>query len=227
MKRFKLKILLVVLMLVPLPFSCKDRNECSSDLYRERYFSIQNMVFKYVDIYSINPKTNKLMWDLVSQDYENTVYPCDSLALYFECPKDELLYHSENLKTKTFSFNQDLYACVPKQNGYDGTLDLVDKIFISSNYDFDEKHKKDDNLSDIVAILPYTKITENTNDKWIPLDVYNQMSPYEAPARFHLIIKRKPTGSKKQQFVIKYYMKTEEGAPSKYFIITTPVFNVR
>jgi len=213
------------LMLFPVPFSCTDK--CGSlDLYKEPYFSMQNMVFKYVDLYWINIKSKKIMWELVSQEYENTVYPCDSLAMYFECPKDEMLFHSQNIRNPLY-FTQSVFACVPKQNGYAGTRDLVDKIYISSNFDFDETHNKDDNLSDIVGILAYTTNANSETDKWVTLAEYNQNSPYEAPKRFHLIIKRKPTRSMKQQFVIKYYMKNEEGEPSKYFIITTPVFNVR
>jgi len=168
------------------------------------------------------------MWNIVSQDYENMVYPCDSLAMYFECPKDEMIFHSKNIINNFFG-SQSVFAdnCTSLQNGYAGTKDLIDKIYISSNYDFDETHNKNDNLSDIVGILAYTTNATNEGDKWVPLDEYNQNSPYEAPKRFHLIIKRKPTRSMKQQFVIKYYMKNEEGEASKYFIIHTPVFTVR
>ena len=227
MKPVKLKILLVLLMLVPVPFSCKDKCD-TMDLFREPYFSMQKIVFKYVDLYSINVKSKKIMWKRVDQDYDNTVYPCDSLALYFEAPDTCLLFHSKIKINSGFSLTQEAFACDVKRNGYAGTRDLVDKIFISSNYDFDETHNKDDNLSDIVGILAYTtNESNNSDDKWVPLDEYNKNSPYEAPARFHLIIKRKPTKSKKQQFVIKYNMKTEPGEPSKYFTIVTPVFTVR
>ena len=164
------------------------------------------------------------MWEIVSQDWGNMVYPCDSMALYFEAPQDSLLFHSNNNIRKGFNFTQDVFACVSKRNGYAGTRDLVDKIYISSNFDFDETHNKNDNLSDIVDIFAYTT---NGDDSWRPLEEYNNNSPYEAPKRFHLILKRKPTRSTKQQFVIKYYMKNEPGEISKYFIITTPVFNVR
>jgi len=227
MQRIKLKILFVLLMLVPIPFSCKDNCD-SMDLFREPYFSMQNISFKYVDLYSINIKSKKLMWKRVDQDYDNIEYPCDSLALYFEAPDTSLMYHSQKILKSASCFTQEAFACNVKRNGYAGTRDLVDKIYISSNYDFDETHNKDDNLSDIVGILAYTtNANTDTEDKWIPLEEYNRDSPYEAPARFHLIIKRKPTKSKKQQFVIKYYMKNEEGEVSKFFNITTPVFNVR
>lgn len=227
MKFVKVKILLILLMLFHVQFSCKDK--CNDlELYKEPYFSMQNIVFKYIDLYWVNPKSSKIMWDVVSQDYDHMIYPCDSLALYFQAPDTALLFHSENRIKNGFSLLQDAYACTPLQNGWAGTRDLVDKIFISSNFDFDETHNKDDNLSDIVAILAYKKNdSSSAADKWITLDDYNLNSPYEAPARFHLIIKRKPTRSMKQQFVVKYYMKTEEGEPSKYFTITTPIFTVR
>ena len=223
MKYIKFKIFLVLLMLFHVPFSCKDKCE-SMDLHVEPYFSMQSMVFKYVDIYWVNLKSKKLMWKRVGQDYDALVYPCDSLALYFEAPDTALLFHSQNNLRYGFGFTQEAFACSQKRNGWAGTRDLVDKIFISSNYDFDETHNKDDNLSDIVDIFAYTT---NGKNHWMSLDKYNAGSPYEAPKRFHLIMKRKPTKSKKQQFVIKYYMKSEPGEPSKYFIITTPVFNVR
>ena len=226
MKSRKLKIVFVLIMLIPYPFSCVDKNECL-DLEREPYFSMQEMVFKHVDSYSINLKTNKLMWHLVSQDYENTVYPCDSLAMYFECPEGALLFHSQINKIVPLNLTQEAYACNGKRNGWAGTRDLVSKIFISSNFDFDETHDKNDNLSDIVGILAYTRNATEINDKWVSLEEYNKNSPYEAPHRFHLILKRKPTRSMKQQFVIKYYMENEPDKDSKYFIITTPVFHVR
>lgn len=223
MKGIKLKILLVLLMLVPVPFSCKDSDGCN-ELEVQPYFSMQDIAFQYVDIYWKNIKTDKLMWVRVSQDWDNMVYPCDSMAMYFEVPQDALLFHSNNNVKTGLSFTQEVYACNSKRNGYAGTRELVDKIFISSNFDFDETHNKTDNLSDIVDIFAYTT---NGIEKWIPLDEYNENSPYEAPKRFHLILKRKPTKSMKQQFVIRYNMKNEPGENSKYFVITTPVFNVR
>ena len=44
MKGIKLKIVLILLMLVPMPFSCTDKNECP-DLYVEPYFDIREMKF--------------------------------------------------------------------------------------------------------------------------------------------------------------------------------------
>jgi hypothetical protein len=224
MKSVKLKILFVLVMLFPVTFSCKDKNECR-ELEVSPYFSMQRMEFKGVDVYSRNVKTGNFKWETaVSQDYPKMVYPCDSIAFYFECPPDELLFHSQNIRKDNFSFMNEAFACNSKRNGYAGTRELIDKIYISSNYDFDETHNRNDNLSDIVDIFAYTT---NGKDSWMPLDVYNKNSPYEAPKRFHLLLTRKPTRSMKQQFVIKYYMKNEPGEASKYFIITTPVFQVR
>ena len=225
MQGIKLKIILVLLMLIPIPFSCKDYNDCM-DLIVEPYYSAQEMIFKYVDNYWINQKTKTIMWGRVSQEYDVTVYAADSMALYFEAPNDALLYHSKNEIRKGFSFTQEAFACLKKQPGWAGTRDLVDKIYISSNFPFNEAHGKDYDLSDIVDIFAYNN-SEPETGKWIPLSEYNKNSPYEAPKRFHLIIRSKPTLSDKQQFVVKYYMQNEPGVPSKYFIITTPVFHVR
>ena len=223
MKCIKLKVAFVLLMLFPVSFSCKDKNDCPEGLIVQPYFTMQDMLFKYVDLYWINQKSGKIMWEVVSADYDKTIYPCDSLALYFETDTTTLMYHAQNNMNKSFGFMQDLLAC-GKRNGYAGTRDLVDKIYISSNYDFDETHNKNDNLSDIVRIFAYTT---NGKDSWKPLDEYNKNSPYEAPKRFHLLITHKPTRSKTQQFVIKYYMYNQPGEVSKSFIITTPVFHVR
>ncbi|MDR1171505.1 MAG: hypothetical protein LBL24_03520 [Bacteroidales bacterium] len=222
MKGIQLKILLILFILVPVPFSCEDKNECL-DLYVEPYFDIQDMVFSYVDLYSFG-KVNNLMFDLVSQDYATHVYPCDSMALYIMVPDTALLFHSQQVMRPRFGFTPEAFACNARRNGYAGTRELVDKIYISSNYDFDETHNKTDNLSDIVDIFAYT-----TNDKndWMSLSDYNKSSPYEAPKRFYLLIKRKPTRSMIQQFVITYYMKTEPGEVTESYIITTPVFHVR
>ena len=226
MQGIRLKILLVLLMLLPIPFSCEDKNECLDLEGVEPYYSAQEMVFKYVDTYWINQKTKQIMWDLVSQDYDNTIYAADSMALYFQAPENSLLYHSQKNIRQGFSFAQDAFACVSKRPGWAGTRDLVDKIHISSNYPFNEAHGKDYDLSDIVEIFAYTAV-DTGKEKWMSLSEYNKNSPYEAPKRFHLLIKSKPTLSNIQQFVIKYYMLNEPGVPSKYFIITTPVFHVR
>ena len=220
MKGIKLKILLVLLMLVPVPFSCKITDD-SLDLYVEPYYRILGMAFDGVELY-YRTKNGTPMFDSISQDYANQVYPCDSLALYFIAPDTLLMYHSQQIKT-TFGFTQEVFAD-KKRPGYAGTKDMVDKIYISSNYDFDETHNKNDNLSDIVDILPYTP---NKKETWMLLQDYNNNSPYAAPKRFYLFFKRKPTISMTQQFVIRYYMKTEPGEKSKYFVITTPVFHVR
>ena len=221
MKNIWLKILLVILMLLPVPFSCKDTNECL-DLYVEPYYSAQAMYFHYVDLYWKNQKTGENMFDLISLDYENMVYAADSMAMFFHVPDTQLLYHSQYKLNKGFSFTQELFAC--KRAGWAGTLDLVDKIYISSYYDYDETHGKNYDLSDIVEIFAYT--TTGTG-QWMLLSDYNKNSPYEAPKRFYLLITRKPTQSKTQQFVVKYYMKNEPGTPSKYFIMETPVFQLR
>ena len=222
MKSIKLKILLVLFILIPIPFSCEDKNECL-DLYVEPYFDIQDMIFSYVDLYYRN-KEGKLMFDLLSQDYANEVYPCDSLALYIMVPDTALLYHSKHIIQPRFGFTLEAFACNSKRPGYAGTRELVDNIFISSNFDFDETHNKNDNLSDIVDIFAYTTSGQN---EWMSLSDYNNQSPYEAPKRFYLLIKRKPTRSQTQQFVIKYYMKTEPGEATEYYIITTPILQVR
>ena len=223
MKNIWLKILLVVLMLIPIPFSCKDMNDCP-DLYVEPYYSAQAMHFHYVDKYWINQKTKPatIKFDIISQDYENMIYAADSLAMFFHTPDTQLLYHSQNKINKGFSLSQELFAC--NRSGWAGTKDLVDKIYISSNYDYDETHGRNYDLSDIVQIFAYTSTGKN---KWMLLSDYNENSPYEASKRFYLLMTRKPTISKTQQFVVKYYMKNEPGMPSKYFIMETPVFQLR
>jgi len=225
MKGVKLKILLIVLMLVPIPFSCKDKCGAGLELYVEPYFSMQDLAFTYVDAYSVNPRTNKLMFYRVSQDYDNTVYACDSMALFIMAPDTALLYHSQNIYKKNgFTFTQEVIACVKKQPGWAGTRELIDKIYISSNYDFDDMHPKGFDLSDIVDIFAYTTNGENS---WMLLEDYNNGSPYEAPKRFYLLIKQKARLSQVQQFVITYNMLNESGEQSRSFRIETPVFRVR
>ena len=224
MKNIWLKILLIVLMLVPVPFSCKDYNECP-DLYVEPYYDIQGLVFSHIDKYYLTQKKGYAMFEIISQDYDNVVYPCDSMALYIYAPDTLLMYHSQHIMKPGFSFTQEVFAC--NKSGYAGTRELVDKIYISSNYDFDETHKKDYDLSDIVDIFAYSN--DKAVGKWMSLREFNNNSPYEAPKRFHLRIQhgRKPTLSKTQQFVIRYYMETKPGEASEYYVVTTPVIQVR
>ena len=213
-------------MLLPIPFSCKDKSE-SLDLYVEPYFSALNMYFHYVDLYWINQNTKppSPMFEAISQDYDNMVYAADSMALFFHVPDTQMMFHSYKRIEKGFSFTQELFACNARRSGWAGTRDLVDKIYISSNYDYDETHGKDYDLSDIVQIIYYTPSGEK-NTRMLLSD-FNKNSPYEAPKRFYLLLTRKPTQSKIQQFVVKYYMKNEPGTTSKYFIMETPVFHLR
>ena len=225
MKGIKLKILLVFLMLIPVPFSCKDNCKMSDGLEVEPYFSMQDLDFEYVDVYYVHKTTQKLMFDAISQDFENIVYTCQNMALYVKAPDDALLYHSQNNLKNGFCFTQEVFAsCERKQPGYAGTLDRVDKIFISSNYDFDETHPAGYDMSDIVDIFAYTINGENS---WMLLRDYNASSPYEAPKRFHLLIKTPARLSDVQQFVITYLFYAEPGEPSRQFRIETPVFKVK
>ncbi len=221
MTGIKLKIFIILLILIPLPFSCEDKNECL-DLYVEPYFDIQNMVFGEVDLYSDNKGI--LNFNIVDQDYSTMIYPCDSMALYIYVPDTSLTFHSQRIIKPRFGLIPEAIACNSQRSGYAGTRELVDKIYVSSNYDFDETHSKNDNLSDIVRIFAYSS---NGDNKWMSLSDFNNNSPYEAPKRFYLLFTRKPTRSKTQQFVIKYYMKTNPGEATEYYIVTTPVFHVR
>ena len=225
MKNIWLRILLILLMLVPVPFSCKDKNECL-DLYVEPYYDIRGMVFKHLDSYYEYYNKNKkyIMFDSFSQDYDNEVYPCENMALYFVVPDTLLQYHSQHIMERRYGFTQEAFACNSKRPGYAGTRELVDKIYISSKYPFDETHPDDTyDLSDIVDIFAYSS---NDKESWKSLREYNLNSPYEAPKRFYLLIKRKPTLSKTQQFIIRYYMLAQTGEASEYYVITTPVFQV-
>jgi hypothetical protein len=216
----KLKLFLILLIVVPVPFSCEDKNECL-DLYVDPYYDIQNISFIEVNTYSYT-KGNLLNIESTDQDYDNRVYACDSLALYFMA--EDLVFHSQYILKAKFGLTQDAFACNSRRPGYAGTRELIDKIYISSNYDFDETHNKNDNLSDIVDIFAYTTAGAN---KLMRLSDFNEISPYEAPKRFYLLLKRKPTKSMVQQFVIKYYMLSETGEANEYYITTTPVFHVR
>jgi hypothetical protein len=228
MKGFTLKLLLIVLMLVPVvPFSCVDK--CMEDnlLYRQPFFQMQDLVFAYVDEYSINKKTGKLDFKAISRDYENFVYTSINMAMYFQAPDTALLFHDtiivkNNIKNR-FSLMPEAIACNRRQNGYAGTLDLVERIRISSEYDFDETHLAYYDMSDIVRIFAYTTNGENS---WADLDVYNQNSPYEAPKRFYLLLKRNPTLSKIHRFRVRYVLRTPEGK-TREFEVRTPLFNVR
>ena len=148
----KVKILLVLLILAPFPFACEDKNECL-DLTVEPYFDIRNFDFKEVNTYSYT-KGNILDINITGQDYDNQVYACDSMALYFMA--EDLIFHSQHNQKPSFGWMPEAFACNSLRPGYAGTREMVDKIYISSNYDFDETHGKNANLSDIVDIFAYT-----------------------------------------------------------------------
>ena len=224
MKSIRLRIILILLMLVPVPFSCKEDCSALLDLYVEPYFQMQDLVFAYVDEYTFNEKTEKLMFKSISQNFDSVVYSCEKMAMYFQAPDTALLFHSQNTIKKRFGFMHEAIACSAKQPGYAGTLDLVEKIDISSNYDYDDMHHQNYDLSDIVKIFAYTTNGENG---WADLDEYNKNAPYQAPKRFYLLLKQPPTLSKVQQFHIRYYMVNQNGGSSRLFEIVTPVFHVK
>ena len=102
------------------------------------------MVFGEVDLYSYN-KGKYLNFDPVGQDYAATVYPCDSMALYVYVPDTSLIFHSERAAKPRLGLIPEAIACNSQRSGYAGTRELVDKIYVSSNYDFDETHGRNDN----------------------------------------------------------------------------------
>ena len=224
MKDTKLKIFLILLMLVPFPFGCKDDCQTDDELrYVLPYWQMQDMVLDYVDLWYINRRTGRPMFSRVTQEFDTHVYSCENMALRIVVPDTALFFHDFIAKKNGFSFTQEAIACNRRQPGYAGTRDLVDKIYISSRYDFDEMHLAGMNMSDIVDIFAYTTNGENS---WSSLDEYNRNSPYEAPKRFYLLIKRPARLSNKQQFVIRYLLFNEIGEVSREFEVVTPVFNV-
>ena len=226
MKTVKIKIALILLMLIPIPFSCME--DCLNlDLYAEPHWRMMGLAFNSAELYEINQVSKKPRPIKASQDYDTYVYPCDSLALYFVVPDTMLLFHSQNNNffKNGFPFTQNvLAACDNKRPGYMGTLDKVDKIFIYSKYDFDETHLAGYDLSDIVDILAYT-IDENEGGFW-NLNEYNARAPHTAPKRFYLLIKRKARLSDLQQFVIYYYVVRQNGQINE-FRVETPLLKVR
>ncbi len=223
MSKTKLKILLSFLILAPIPFSCEDKNECF-DLYVEPYYDIQDIAFIEVDAYSYT-KGGILNINTQSQDYNNMVYDGGSLALYFMAPDTSLSYHSQYIIKPKFSFVQEAYACNSLRPGYKGTQELVDKIYLSSNYDFDETHPAHSDLSDIVDIFAYASGGTNS---WMSLRAYNELSPHEAPKRFYLLIKRNPSpdAPRTQQFVLRYYMMSNPGEAVESYVVETPLLHV-
>ena len=225
MKSIRLKIFLILAMLFSAKYSCVDENS-HLDLYVEPYYRMMDFKFRNVDMYYINPVTEQPMWSRVSQDFDNTVYATDSLAMYFHVPDTALLFHSQNNIKKGFGFMLEAYANNTKRPGYMGTLDLVEKIHIASRYDFDEMHGAGYDLSDVVYIFAYS--TDMESGGFWSLDEYNAKGPHTAPKRFHLLFKPgiRPISSP-QQFVLTYHLVGQHGLSPRQFQDVTPVFNVR
>ena len=223
MKNIKLRIVLILLMLVHIPFSCVDMNTCV-DLDPMPYYRMMDLVFDNVELYYINEASDKPMPLKVSQEYDTFVYPCDSLMLSFKVPDTALFYHSQNNPLRKGFGLQEAYACNPKRAGYKGTFDVIDKIHVTSNYDFDETHLAGYDLSDIVDIFAYT-LDEEEGGFW-NLNDYNNTSPRTAPKRFYLLFTRNARLSDIQQFVVIYHLHGQGGTPRE-FRVETPVLKVK
>ena len=220
MKGIKIKIFLILLMLVPVPYGCKDKCQDMDDLrYVLPYWQMQDLQLEHVNLWYINTRTGKPMFGRVSNEFENHTYSCENMALYIVAPNEALRFHAQNNFKSGFSFSQEAFACNRRQPGYDGTLDLVYKIYISSNYDFSETHLARMDMSDIVDIFAYTN---KGDESWMSLEEYNRTAPHEAPKRFHLLIKRPARLSNKQQFVIRFLFHNEPGEASREFEIKVP-----
>ena len=222
MKGIKLKIILIAVMIIPVPFSCVDVDSCL-DLEVMPYYRIMGLAFESVELYFINPASQKPMPLKVSQEYDTFVYPCDSMMLSFIVPNTELHFHAQNNNLKNgFSFTQEAFAC--ERPGYMGTLDMIEKIYIESKYNFDERHNAGYDLSDIVDIFAYT-VDESSGGFW-RLDDYNETAPHPAPKRFYILFRQNATMSDVQQFVVRYHLIREDGT-SEIFTEETPKFNVK
>ena len=223
MKSIKLRIVLILLMLIQVPFSCMDRDICL-DLEHMPYYKMMDLVFQNVELYFINPVSEKPQPIPVSQEYDTFIYPCDSLMLFFRVPDTALLYHANHkLIRNGFEITQTAYAC--ERPGYLGTLDKVDKIFISSRYDYDELHLAGYDLSDIVDIFVYSE-NEEEGGFW-RLSDYNEQSPHAAPKRFFLLFTRKARLSEIQKFDITYHLLAREDEEPREFRIETPTLRVK
>ena len=222
MKSIKLKIVFILFLLIKVPFSCINDDGCL-ELEVMPYYKMMDLAFKSVEYFYINPKSQKPMPQKVSQDFDTYFYACDSMMLYFEVPAAALLFHAQNNNIrKGFGLTEAIACELP---GHLGTLDKVDKIFISSKYDFDETHLAGYDLSDIVDIFAYT--IEEEDGGFMLLGDYNESSPHTAPKRFYLLLRRKARLSEVQQFVITYHLMGEEGEDPREFRVETPRFNVK
>ena len=232
MKNVNIKIFLILFLLVPVPFGCKDDPNAADELRHVLpYWQMQGLVFDYLALYTINAATGKPLFLNPPQDFENPnrVFPADRMALYIITPdtfpdgRPGLIFLAQNNPRSGFSFIQEAFAN-RRQPGYRGTRDLVSEITISSNFDFSETHTATMDMSDIVEIFAYT--TSGEFDEPILLREFNRGAPREAPKRFWLLIDRPARLSPVQQFVIRYFLHNEQGEASRYFEVVTPVFNV-
>ncbi len=204
--------------LLSIPFSCEDKNECP-DLYVDPYYSIVTIDFNSVAAYEYINGTPQMY--VTTQDYATAVYSCENLALYFTADLD---FHSQNIpRWNNFSLIPQAYAlCNNPRPGYMGTQELVDRIYISSAYDFDETHPKNAMLNDIVEIFAYSKTGDNS---LVSLSEFNATAPHPAPERFYLLLKQNPTKSNIQEFTVEYRM-VNDGGIERRFRMKCPEFHV-
>ena len=223
MKIIKIKIFLVLLMLIPLPFSCLDESTCL-DLYVPPYWRMTGLEFGGINRYHLQ-QNGMPLFGAISQDYADFVYPVDSMAIGIVVPEPFLQFHAQNTTRKGFSLTQDVLACTPDRPGFKGTLDLIERLHVTSNFDFDETHSAEMDLTDIIDVFVYTQ--DETSGGLRPLREYNNTMPHVAPNRVFLLFTRNARISPQQQFVITIHLKEREGFPARHFTVETPIINVK
>ena len=225
MNKIKYKILLVLLLLLPIPYSCIDESACL-ELNMPPYYRMMGLTFGSIQLYHINPISEKPLFDRISQEYETFVYPSDSLALYIMVPDTMLQFHAHNPLRKRFSLTQDVLACETNRPGFKGTLEMLERIHITSNFDYDEMHPAGSDLRDIVDIFVYAQDDE-VGGFWSLRDYNENLLPQPAPKRLYLLLTRNARLSPQQQFVIRYHLMGQAGRDPREFRVVTPVINVK
>jgi hypothetical protein len=212
MKIFRISIFAFLVSVMPVLVSgcCNSASCCGEDTNSSPYFDITAMETK-VFLISQTPNGNGNLQTAYTPYAKGTLLD----SANYRIKVNGILRFYGLLEKPAVNWGGTLWACSPNEPGFKGSEEVVSKIIITSNAEFNKEHPAGASLNKLFDINAYTSIYNRDNlTNAINVDEFVAKNP-TAPQYFELTPTRKPT-AKKHIFTITY----EQTNGEKYTVQT-------
>ncbi|MBC8110511.1 MAG: hypothetical protein H7Y04_05570 [Verrucomicrobia bacterium] len=211
-----LRIIVTAFLLSVLPVlvsSCCDSASCCGVDKASPYFDVTAVEAK-VFVISQTPNSNGNLQTAYTPYVNGTLLDFSN----YRIKVNGTLSYYGLLETPAVNWGGALWACDPKEPGFRGSEEVVSKIIIISNAEFNKEHPTGASLNDLFNINAYSAVYYEDDLRSITdIDAFVAKNP-TAPQYFELAPTRKPT-AKKHIFTITY----EQTNGEKYVVQTEEI----